>query len=132
MQQLRYADELRPVSEVPLGEAQVKPAELKMALQIVDQAVSEEFRPQVYEDDVRKRILTQIERKVEGQEIQAEPDEAPRAQVIDLMAALKASLGARAGERRPARRAPEEAPAARARAAGRGAGSARRSGGSRR
>jgi DNA end-binding protein Ku len=45
MQQLRYADEIRPIAEVPLGDAVVKPAELKLALQIVDQAVAEQFRP---------------------------------------------------------------------------------------
>lgn len=33
-----------------------------------------------------------IERKVQGEEITAAPVEAPKAQVIDLMAALKASL----------------------------------------
>jgi DNA end-binding protein Ku len=115
MQQLRYADELRPISEIPLGDVRIKPAELKLALQIVDQAVSEEFRPEQYSDEVRKRILTQIEKKVEGQEIAAEPERAPQAQVIDLMAALKASLASRAGERLPARHAPQKATAARAR-----------------
>jgi DNA end-binding protein Ku len=35
-----------------------------------------------------------IERKVQGEEITAAPAPAPRAQIIDLMAALKASLAA--------------------------------------
>ncbi|MHC4429912.1 MAG: non-homologous end joining protein Ku, partial [Planctomycetota bacterium] len=68
MQQLRYADEIRSLSEVPLGDAKVKPAELKLALQIVDQAVSDSFRPEQYEDEVRQRILGQIEKKMDGQE----------------------------------------------------------------
>jgi len=106
MQQLRYVDEIRPVSEVPLGDAVVKPAELKLALQIVEQAVGDEFKPEAYEDEVRGRILAQIERKVEGHEITAEPEEEPKAQVIDLMAALKSSLAKRAGERRPAKQSP--------------------------
>ena len=106
MQQLRYVDEIRPVSEVPLGDAVVKPAELKLALQIVEQAVGDEFKPEAYEDEVRRRILAQIERKVEGHEITAEPEEEPKAQVIDLMAALKSSLAKRAGERRPAKQSP--------------------------
>jgi len=62
---------------------------------------------------VRKRMLEQIQRKVEGQEITAPPAEAPQAQVIDLMQALKASLAASGGrsaaapaaERKPAKRA---------------------------
>src|SRR6266567_2163639 len=44
--------------------------------------------------------------KVEGKEITEEPTEAPKTQIIDLMAALKASLKAKgtAGERKPAKR----------------------------
>ena len=108
MQQLRYADEIRSISEVPLGDAKVKPGELKLALQIVDQAVSDTFRPEQYEDEVRQRILAQIEKKVDGQEITLEPDEQPRAQVIDLMQALKSSLARKAGDRRPAKRSPRQ------------------------
>jgi DNA end-binding protein Ku len=109
MQQLRYADEIRPVSEVPLGTAEVKPAELKLALQIVEQAVTDEFRPEQYEDEVRKRALEKIEQKVEGHEITHEPVEEPKAQVIDLMAALRSSL--EKGERKPAQAAPRRAAA---------------------
>jgi DNA end-binding protein Ku len=104
MQQLRYADEVRPFAEVPLGDAEVKKPELELALQIVEQAVSDVFRPERYQDDVRKRIVGLIERKVEGHEITDEPAEEPKAQIIDLMEALKSSL-AGGGGRRPARRA---------------------------
>jgi len=112
MQQLRYADEIRPIGEVPLGEAEIKPAELELALQIIEQGVSESFRPKEYEDDVRKRILAQIERKIEGKEITEGPPEQQQAQVIDLMEALKASLAAKSSERKPAKRAPREVKAA--------------------
>lgn len=94
LQQLRYADELRPFSEVPLGPAEVKEPELKLAMQLIDQIAADEFRPQEYEDTVRMRTRELIERKVQGEEITAAPPEAPRAQIIDLMAALKASLDA--------------------------------------
>ena len=105
MQQLRYADEIRSIGDVPRGDTEVKPGELELALQIVDQAVSEKFRPEAYEDDVKKRMLAAIERKVEGQEVMAEPSEEPKAQVIDLMEALKASLVAKGAARKPAKRA---------------------------
>ena len=105
MQQLRYPDEIRSLGEVPLGEAGVKGEELKLALQIVDQGAADEFKPENYEDDVRKRIMTQIEQKIEGKEITEEATEEPRAQVIDLMEALKSSLAKKAGSRRPAQRA---------------------------
>jgi len=92
MQQLRYHDELRPFSEVPLGEAEVRESELKLARQIIDQIANDRFEPETYEDEVRKQTMDMIEKKVSGQEITAAPVEAPKAQIIDLMAALKASL----------------------------------------
>jgi len=92
MQQLRYHDELRPFSEVPIGEAEVRESELKLARQIIDQIANDRFEPETYEDEVRKQTMEMIEQKVSGQEITAAPVEAPKAQIIDLMAALKASL----------------------------------------
>jgi DNA end-binding protein Ku len=91
MQQLLYADEVRPFSEVPIGDADIKEPELKLAVQLIDQIAADEFHPEHYEDDVRKRYHEAIQKKVEGQEVTAAP-EAPRAQIIDLMEALKASL----------------------------------------
>ena len=115
MQQLKYADEVRSASEVPLGDAVIKEKELKLALQIVEHAVSDEFRPQDYEDDVRKRMLAAIDQKVAGQEISEAPEE-PKAQIIDLMEALKASLDQEGG-RKPAKRAPRKKTAAKKTAA---------------
>jgi DNA end-binding protein Ku len=54
-------------------------------------------------------MLAAIERKVAGQEITEEPAEEPRAQVIDLMDALKASLARQESGRRPAQRAAAKA-----------------------
>ena len=62
----------------------------------------------------RKRQLEQIQRKVDGQEIIEEPTEAPKTQILDLMAALKASLGkgkGAAGDRKPAKRVEDKAAA---------------------
>jgi DNA end-binding protein Ku len=112
MQQLRYADEVRPFSEVPMPEkVQVKDAELKLALQLIEQSVAENFRPEQFEDEVRKRVLAQIQKKVEGQEITVAPSETPQAQVIDLMEALKASLGMSPEEKSAARAAQQRKPA---------------------
>ena len=94
MQQLLYKDEVRPISEVPIDDAEVKETELALAVQLVEQIASDEFHPENYEDEVRKRYHEAIQKKVEGQEITAAP-QAPRAQVIDLMEALKASLAAK-------------------------------------
>lgn len=93
MQQLRWHHEIRGMDEVPLGEGEITDAELKLAIQLVEQIASEEFAPDNYEDEVRKRIEAAIQAKVDGQEVTAEPTEEPKAKVIDLMEALKASLG---------------------------------------
>ncbi len=94
MQQLLYADEVRPISEVPIGDAELTDSELQLAEQLIAQIAADEFHPEHYEDEVKKRYLEAIQKKVEGQEITAAP-EAPKAQIIDLMEALKASLAAK-------------------------------------
>jgi DNA end-binding protein Ku len=130
MQQLLYADEVRPIAEVDIEKSPVKEAELKLAIQLIDQISADTFNPKAYEDDVRNRIEAAVEKKVKGQEISISPS-APEgkgsAQVIDLMEALKASLGkspskkaeaAKGEDRKPPKRATAaSAPAARAKAA---------------
>ncbi|MCL4817597.1 MAG: Ku protein [Vicinamibacteria bacterium] len=95
MQQLLYADEVRGMDEIPTGESEVKEAELGLAVQLVEQIAADRFRPEAYEDEVRKRMQAAIERKVAGQEVAMAP-EPKKAEIVDLMEALKASLAARA------------------------------------
>ena len=90
LEQLYYADELKPFSEVPVGESEVKAEELALA--------TTEFRPDAYGDEVRQRMQEQIERKVAGEEITTRPSEEPQTQIIDLMEALKASLAQGTGK----------------------------------
>jgi DNA end-binding protein Ku len=92
MEQLHYADEVRPVSEVPIPSGDVKDTELNLAVNLVQQLATDEFRPEQYRDEVRDRVLELINKKIEGEDITSAPDVAPAAQIIDLMAALKASL----------------------------------------
>jgi DNA end-binding protein Ku len=105
MQTLLYADEVRAFSEIPIPDAEVREAEVKLAKQLVDQIGSETFNPKDYEDEVRKRVLADIERKVAGKEIATSQAPADTGRVIDLMEALKASLG----EGRKPAKAPVEA-----------------------
>jgi DNA end-binding protein Ku len=94
MQQLHYPDEIKAFAEVPLGEdLEIKDKELDLAVQLIEQIANEQFEPGKYEDDVRKRIQEAIAQKVEGREVSEVEEEAPKAQIIDLMEALKASLG---------------------------------------
>ncbi len=94
MEQLHYPDELRSFAEVPIEDATVKPAELKLATQLVDQAATDEFHPEQYKDEVRERMMALIERKIEGEDITLTPTAEPEHKIIDIMAALKASLAA--------------------------------------
>jgi len=75
---------------------------------LIEQTAVDEFRPESYRDQVRERVLEAIQRKVDGQDITAEPSAAPETKIIDLMDALKASLakrGASTAEKMPAMRA---------------------------
>ncbi len=102
MQQLLYASEVRSIKDIDIAKMDVKPAELKLAEQLIEQQTSKTFDPAQYKDEVAMRIETAIQKKVEGEEITM--TEAPEggAQVIDLMEALRASLAKKA----PARAAP--------------------------
>ncbi|MFI5279605.1 MAG: Ku protein [Gemmatimonadales bacterium] len=99
LETLHYADEVRSMKDVPLPEGDVKPAELSLALQIIEQLKADAFKPEKYRDTVRDRMQEQIDAKIAGQEIVAEPTEEPETQIIDLMEALKASL-AKGGSRK--------------------------------
>jgi len=94
MQQLHYAADVRRANEVEIPKPEVKPAELKLAQQLIDQQTTEKFDPDAYKDELRGRIEAAIKKKVdEGQEItMAEPAPPGEGKVIDLMEALRASL----------------------------------------
>jgi DNA end-binding protein Ku len=92
---LHWPDEIRAVDELDLGDEdfEFKPAELKMAQQLVS-AMTGEFDPASYKDEYREALETIIEAKVQGKETVAveEPEESGK--LIDLMAALEASVNA--------------------------------------
>jgi DNA end-binding protein Ku len=124
MEQLRYADEVRSIDDVPIEPMELKKNEIDLAVQLIQQQAGKDFRPEQYADEVKKRILEQIDLKVQGKEITAEPTEAPKTQIIDLMEALKASLakgqGSGGAERKAAKHAEHAAkpPRAKRKAAG--------------
>jgi DNA end-binding protein Ku len=96
MQQLLYADEVRRIDEVPMHDAAAPSGpERKLARQLIEQRATEAFWPDGYRDDVKDRIRADIDRKVQGQEIQAvSPVDGPHTELVDLVEALKASIEA--------------------------------------
>jgi DNA end-binding protein Ku len=112
-QQLLYADEVRSLRDLSIEHAQVSDAELKLALQIIEQGAEDNYDPAAYEDEEKKRILAAIDKKIEGKQvISNEPLEARSGggEVIDLMEALRASL--KGGARAKATAAPKRESAA--------------------
>jgi DNA end-binding protein Ku len=101
LETLHYADEVRSMKEIPKPDGKVNPRELELAMMFIEQQKVGEFEPGKFEDEVQKRTREQIDRKVQGQEITAEPAQAPETQVLDLMEALKKSL-AKGGSKKAA------------------------------
>ncbi len=112
MQQLYYPNEIRSIDEIEMGDAEVKPGELQMAIQLAEMNASEEFKPEQYRDEVRDRVRALIQKKIEGEEITSNLTEEPAAQVIDLMEALRRSLGGTTSSAKPAAKAAPPAKAA--------------------
>jgi DNA end-binding protein Ku len=112
LEQLYFADEVRPVDELKPKRERVSKQELEMAQQLIE-SFTGEWKPEQYEDTYRDALCAVIEAKRKGKEVHvaAQPEEE---EPTDLMAALRASLeSARRGQRRPQR----------ARASSNGAGS---------
>lgn len=95
MHALYYADEVRSLAEIAAAAdgAPARPAEVDLARKLIDQLSNDEFRPETYHDAHRGRVQALVEQKIAGQDVAEPPDTpSPRAQVIDLMDALKESL----------------------------------------
>jgi len=112
---LHWPDEVRATDELNLPEAEIeiKPAERKMAEQLVA-SMTGNFSADDYRDDYRQALMAVIERKVAGEK----PEPAARAEptnITDLMAALEASVAAARSDRSAAAQA--DAPAAKSAAA---------------
>jgi DNA end-binding protein Ku len=109
-----FADEVRDFGEIDKGQsAKIKGGEMELAQQLIDGLTNDEFKPEQYEDEYRLRVLDMVNLKVEGKEVTAIGPQVQRAQVIDLMEALKESLA----KRGPAERKPPAKMAKRAEAA---------------
>jgi DNA end-binding protein Ku len=111
-----FADEVRSFGEIDKGEsAKIREGELELALQLIDGLSRDAFRPEQYQDEYRQRVLDLVNQKVEGKEVAAAGPELKRAQVIDLMEALKQSLAKKVAAQPAAAGAAEKKPLAKAR-----------------
>jgi DNA end-binding protein Ku len=99
---LLWPDEIRdPDFPVLDKEVEIKPAELKMAGQVVE-SMTDDFHPERFEDTYQEQLKELVEAKLEGGEAftaeEAEPKELDDTEdVSDLLAKLEASVKARRG-----------------------------------
>jgi DNA end-binding protein Ku len=113
---LLWPDEIRdPDFPVLDKKVEIKPAELKMAGQVVESMV-EDFNPDRYHDDYQEQLRELVEAKLEGGEaftVEEKPKELDETEdVSDLLAKLEASVKARSGDgKAPPKKAPAKAPA---------------------
>ncbi len=87
-----YADEVRSFDDVDTGGAfEFKPIELELADKLIQQLDRDKFEPERFRDTWADKVREAVEKKVAGEEVVA-PPEAPKAQIIDLLEALKRSV----------------------------------------
>jgi DNA end-binding protein Ku len=112
---MRFADELADLGDFRFPKAaDIRPAELKMAEQLIENLTSE-WNPEKYTDEYRDNLLKIIQAKLKGRKPKLTERETPhQADVVDLMTRLRASLegkGQRAGAgKRPAASKIKKAP----------------------
>src|SRR3954447_14244026 len=102
LEQMYFADEIRPVGEIKPPKASVSKEELAMAEQLIENFAGD-FKPEKYKDTYRDALCAIIKAKRAGKEVHRPPEteeEAPP----DLLEALRASIEAAGGGRRGRRR----------------------------
>ena len=95
LNQLRFSEEIRDIKELALpAAAAVKPAELKMAISLINQ-LSGKFNITTYKDTYTVQLLKLIKAKSKGSKPAVAPMKVVHSKAKDLMEQLKASLSAK-------------------------------------
>ncbi len=100
---MRFSDELADLKEFNFPQkGEIRPAELRMAQQLIDNLVSE-WQPDKYTDEYKENLLRVINAKLKGKrpKLIAEDTTPKQAEVVDLMARLRASLEGKRGAGTP-------------------------------
>jgi DNA end-binding protein Ku len=94
LNRIRFAEEIRDTKELAIPAATVKPAELKMAITLIDQ-LSGKFDISKYKDTYSADLLKLIKTKSKGGKIATPQLKVVHNKTKDLMEQLKASLGSK-------------------------------------
>jgi DNA end-binding protein Ku len=113
---MRFADELADLEDFrfPKKTADIRPAELKMARQLIDNLAAG-WDPEKYTDEYKENLMRVINAKMKGKKPKLVGDDhtPKQAEVVDLMARLRASLE---GKKKPG--SPKKPAASKGRKAG--------------
>lgn len=91
LNRIRFPQEIRSSKDLKLPATKSKPAELKMAVNLIDQ-LTEPFDPKRYKDDYTGKLMKIIEAKAKGKKAPFKPMKVVHSKTQDLMDQLKASL----------------------------------------
>jgi len=92
LNRIRFAQELRDTKDLNLPKTKSKPAELKMAISLIDQ-LTKPFDIKKYKDDYSEKLLKIIKAKSKGKKTTPfKPMKVVHSKTKDLMEQLKASL----------------------------------------
>ncbi len=95
LNRIRFEEEIRDTKDLALpAKKEVKPAELKMAISLIDQ-LSGKFDISKYKDTYTEALLKLIQAKSKGKKIATPTLKVVHSKTQDLMEQLKASLGAK-------------------------------------
>ena len=90
LEQLYFADEIRPLDEIKASRARVSQQELEMAGRLIE-SFTTDWKPEKYKDTYRDELCATIRAKRKGQDVHAAPaleEEEP----TDLLTALRDSI----------------------------------------
>lgn len=91
LQKIRYAEEIRSTEEVNSPKSESKPAELKMAISLIEQ-LTNRFDISKYKDTYSEDLMKLIRAKAKGKKLPEPSLRVVHSKTEDLMAQLKASL----------------------------------------
>jgi len=92
LQKIRYDQEIRKPEGLEIPDSESKPAELKMAIALIEQLSSTKFDISKYKDTYSDELMKLIEAKAKGKKIPVPTMRVVHSKSKDLMEQLKASL----------------------------------------
>ena len=91
LQKIRYAEEIRATEDLTIPDSAPKPAEIKMAITLIDQ-LSGKFDISKFKDTYSSELMKLIEAKAKGKKLPSPTMKVVHSTSKDLMEQLKASL----------------------------------------